>query len=91
VILGHVDRLKRPSLFTVGVFKDGERHRQFRAGSTTCWMVPGMYVCDLFSSFSCIFDARSAYTVEPFGIARYYDVVENYIVYTTKDPKLPEA
>ena len=29
--------------------------------------------------------------VEPFGGASDYDVSENYIVYTTKDPDLPEA
>lgn len=29
--------------------------------------------------------------VEPFGDAGDYDVSENYIVYTTKDPDLPEA
>ena len=29
--------------------------------------------------------------LEPFGGTGDYDVSENYIVYTTKDPNLPEA
>ena len=29
--------------------------------------------------------------VEPFGVASDFDVSEDYIIYCTKDPELPEA
>ena len=46
-----------------------------------------MYVRGL---FSCTFDTQSAYTCWAIG-ASDYDVSEDYIVHTTKDPELSEA
>jgi hypothetical protein len=42
-----------------------------------------------FLRFKLTFDQHTP--VEPFGDAGDYDVSEKHIVYTTKDPELPEA
>jgi hypothetical protein len=84
---------KRPSLFTVRLFKDASEKRwQFGdrfynvlngTGHVRSWPFS--------SSFLALLTLDQHAPVEPFGGANDYDVSENHIVYTTKDPDLPEA
>ncbi|KAH9980333.1 alpha/beta-hydrolase [Lactifluus volemus] len=65
---------KRPSLFTVKLFKDAEGSWHFG------------------DSFINVLHGTGHYSpVEPFGGTNDYAVSDEYIVYTTKEPELPEA
>ncbi|KAI9510583.1 alpha/beta-hydrolase [Russula earlei] len=67
---------KRPSLFTVKFSKDPSQGKHWHFGD----------------KFYNVLNGTGHHTpVEPFGDASDYDVSEKYIVYTSKDPDLPEA
>lgn len=83
---------KRPSLFTVKLYKDAEKRWHF--GDKFYNVLNGTGHVGTVTDFLLflLFDARVQHApVEPFGGTGDYDVSDDYIVYTAKDPDLPEA
>lgn len=82
---------KRPSLFTVELSKDASE-KSWYFGDTFHNVLNGTghvgFVIAFFTSFLTLHQHTP---VEPFGGTGDYDVSEKYIVYTAKDPDLPEA
>jgi hypothetical protein len=81
---------KRPSLFTVKLFKDAEGSWHFGDSFINVLHGTGHVRRNDFLPFSTL--TVNQYTpVEPFGGTNDYAVSDQYIVYTTKEPELPEA
>ena len=81
---------KRPSLFTVKLSKDAENKWHF-GGQYTNVLHGTRHVGGDKRLPSCTLTTEQHTPVEPFGGTSDYDVSDEYIVYTTKDPELPEA